>query len=92
MSEEVVPTFDRSAYNKKYYEENKAKHLKYCAEKIVCAGCGATHTRSTKSNHLKSKKHAEGLKFFKENKNKDYEKLEKKYAKMKKIVNRLLQE
>lgn len=94
MSEEQV--FDRTAYNKKYYEDNKEKHKKYYSEKILCEGCGARHTRSTKSNHLKSKKHAEGMKYLQEMKKKetndDYEKLERKYKNMKKLVSKLIKE
>lgn len=94
MTEEKKKEFDRVAYNKKYYAENKEKYQKYYAEKIRCEGCGALHTRSTKSNHLKSKKHIEAVKYNqkKEQTETDYEKLERKYEKMKKIVNRLLAE
>lgn len=95
MVEEVETKFDRTAYNKEYYLKNKEKHRKYYAEKIVCEGCGATHTRSTKSNHLKSKKHLDGVKFNnlkKEKEENDYERLERKYNKMKKLVNRFLSE
>jgi hypothetical protein len=44
----------------KYYKAN-AKEIKiYKAEKIQCE-CGMTHTRSSKSTHIKSKKHTDRI-------------------------------
>jgi hypothetical protein len=45
-----------SEYLKIYHENHKEKRNEKKMEKITCE-CGSIHTRSGKSNHLKSKKH-----------------------------------
>ena len=47
-------------YNKEYREKNKEKIKEYKKEKITCE-CGCVFSRSSKSDHLKSKKHLDNI-------------------------------
>ena len=48
--------------NKESYERNKHKYSDRGKEKIICEICNVEITRSSKSNHIKSKRHCEYIK------------------------------
>jgi len=52
---------EKKEYLKKYRQENKDKIKEKKSEKIIC-DCGVEHTKSSKANHVASKRHIEYLK------------------------------
>jgi len=56
----------RKEINKKYYEKNKEKIKQkyYMTEPIICKLCNGKYKKSTRLEHLKSKKHNLVLKIY----------------------------
>ena len=50
-------------YCKKWYEENRMKHLNYLKSKVKC-DCGLMVLRCSLSRHKKSKKHIKDFMFL----------------------------
>lgn len=51
-------------YSKRYYKENKDKHLAYCNEKLHCEHCDSDYTRCRKKQHHNSAKHIKNVRMI----------------------------
>ena len=63
MLKKVYP---RETYNKKYYDNNKAKILKHLNTETECVECKTTMKLHYKSNHNQSAKHKRNVELAKE--------------------------
>lgn len=56
---------ERKEYYKEYYNKNKSELLEKLKKKVKCSICDCKYSKSSKSNHLKSKKHLMAVKLIK---------------------------
>ena len=51
----------RQEYGKQYYQDNREAHRTYNTTKHNCSICGGKYTNSSKSTHVKTKKHQDAV-------------------------------
>jgi hypothetical protein len=51
-------------YNKRYYADNRVKHLAYMSTKLDCVECNSQFVRAKRAKHFRSNKHLQNAKIF----------------------------
>lgn len=53
---------NKAAYQRLYYENNKARLLEHRGKKFVCSLCGGQYTKTHTTTHFKTSKHTKAVK------------------------------